>query len=456
MPGCKLICLRCLLPQCFTGNDSDEDENEAARDEGYHSQNRRSSEIAPTTDGVTGRAKPHEMEMTEIQCESAVFIPKPRYAVNEYRKEPFKKTLDSPTIETTKDDSITCDITDIEVENVPLTEIEYSPNNALCSTVMSKTGEKSRLKTIMDSGSEVPKIAILNELDKKNDSFKDSAGENDCVMFDEPVLSSEYIECCEDTDYSKYKNYINEDALKICNDKTNGSRETFDKEIKQECGKITETRNDIDVGATDQQIEVKTESIKHSIKKNSCGKENVDTTNSGGSNEYVNLNPSENNETNGQCSKENIIKELVVSLDMESSVGDSKTIIKIQSENKNIDKDDRVQRSKDCVSIEFQNFDTTEKVLSKNVLGTRTTNQNDKGEFSEYIHNSEGVTNVMSLENSKTPTINQDQVIRVDDHDKLFVKTTESESISDSLSESLSLHETTKEDDEDTQRTDKS
>ena len=53
IPVCKLICFRCVLPSCYHGSDDEEGD---IRDEGYHSQNRRSSEIPPPSGAEAAHA----------------------------------------------------------------------------------------------------------------------------------------------------------------------------------------------------------------------------------------------------------------------------------------------------------------------------------------------------------------------------------------------------------------
>lgn len=447
IPGCKLVCLRCILPQCFTGNDSEEEEVEAL-DEGNMSQNRNGSEISPAVVGATGGAEAHEVEMEEITCDSTMFIPKPRHRVNDYKKEPLKKTTDSLAGEKTTED-IKCDITYIEVENVPRMETGDRQNNTVGDSETPKTGPKTGSQKYMESGSEAPVNAILNQLDKNDDGcLKDSTKDNACVMFEESGFLSEYIDCGENSDDSESKHYVNEDVLKICNDKSNGNKNISDKEIKPVCETMTETRKDTSLDDTVKQNEVKPELLRHPITKKSLDEKHVDATKSGNSHKYVNLKPSEDGETNNaKCSLENISKELEAS----KSVGNIKTMIIIQPENKKMVDHDGVQKTKDSVN-EFQDVNTTGTLLNKNVVVAGTSNENDKSEMSECMHRSGGICDIMSLRDSKAQKINNDQEICVDDHDKLLEKT---ESMSDSESESLSQPETTEEDYVDTQGTDK-
>ena len=129
MPICRTICFRCILPSCYKDAGSDEEEG---NDEGYHSQNRRSSEVPPSfstpgtsSHGATAAAASADnaVEMTEIRSTEAVetvaLVPPPR-VINDYRKDPCSRQVSSTSIDSKGNQKTTGEITYIEVESVPV------------------------------------------------------------------------------------------------------------------------------------------------------------------------------------------------------------------------------------------------------------------------------------------------------------------------------------------------
>lgn len=236
LPVCKTICFRCILPQCFRGEGSDDEEPEA-RDEGYHSQNRHSSELptiteaspTPTCQGATGG---RDMELTELKQETVKLVPPPRRPVNDYRRGPsgsggsrehFSSAERQPA-----DDS--GEITYIEVESISF----LSRSDRSSANDLSRSRERSSSKSSVggacaemdEEGYEEPIIAgvlgdglgadIEREL-KSRGMTKDieeflpvSLTKSDASKTSKSDTSAVSV----DSDDSETQYYVNEDILK--------------------------------------------------------------------------------------------------------------------------------------------------------------------------------------------------------------------------------------------------
>ncbi|XP_045214821.1 uncharacterized protein LOC123564957 [Mercenaria mercenaria] len=192
IPLCRLICFRCILPKCYSGSGSD-DEDANIKDEGYHSQNRRSSEILPTSEGgAQGGTDPQSVEMTEIKSETATLIPPPRTNINEYRRDPCKSEQNGKT---------NGEVTYIEVESVSLTD-SYAALNIPNGDSKSDDTKEFILDTL-ETGYEEPVHAGVLEF-----PILKSSGKED---------SSEYVDC-DNSDDSESRIYVNESVLGIFTD----------------------------------------------------------------------------------------------------------------------------------------------------------------------------------------------------------------------------------------------
>lgn len=119
-----MLCFRCILPSCYKDIDSDDEEG---KDEGYHSQNRGSSEVPTSFPGpgtsTQGAASTSDnaVEMTEIKTEAVSLIPPPRL-INDYRKDPCSRQASSSSNDSKTNQKTTGEITYIEVESVPVSK----------------------------------------------------------------------------------------------------------------------------------------------------------------------------------------------------------------------------------------------------------------------------------------------------------------------------------------------
>ncbi|KAL4241129.1 hypothetical protein ACF0H5_001907 [Mactra antiquata] len=192
IPGCRMMCFKCILPKCYGGEESDDEEG-YVKDEGYHSQNRRSSEVSPLPEGgAQGGAEPQEVEMTELKSETVNLIPPPRTSINDYRKDPCKSNNSNVN------DLSVGEVTYIEVEsvslddgisnNIPTLDLQSSDTNLKALGALETEYEEPVRAGVLD-------FPILKPLDKLD--------------------TSEYVECdhSDDSDESKY--YVNESVLGI-------------------------------------------------------------------------------------------------------------------------------------------------------------------------------------------------------------------------------------------------
>lgn len=237
IPLCRLICFRCILPKCYSGEGSDEEETNI-KDEGYHSQNRRSSEILPNPEGgAQGGAEANEVEMTEIKSETVILIPPPRTtvprtAVNDYRRDPCKSAGGN------LDDNSNGEVTYIEVESISLTD----SNAALC----------------------------IPDIDDKSDDAKEFILETFEAGYEEPIHAgvlhfpilkmpehaetTEYVEC-DNSDDSESRIYVNESVLGIVGDSSEKESSNED----QNYINVGPTENDRNEMHSNQNIRVNSE-----------------------------------------------------------------------------------------------------------------------------------------------------------------------------------------------------
>lgn len=180
IPVCKLICFRCILPKCYGGSGSDDEEADI-KDEGYHSQNRRSSEISPNPEGgAEGGADPQEVEMTELKGESTKLIPPPRTTVNDYRKEPFKEPLNKSKSKANGD------VVYIEVESVSLSGSNTALDIPGDDMKVEDTTSKEFSVEMLEQGYEEPvQVGILEfpilkslETDNASENLEDDNSED--------------------------------------------------------------------------------------------------------------------------------------------------------------------------------------------------------------------------------------------------------------------------------------
>lgn len=183
VPGCRLVCFRCILPSCLQGSDSDDEEAVAKEDEGYHSQNHPSSDMLPSS-GAEGGADPPEVEMTDMKTDTAAPMIPPRKSLraNDYRSEPKRPATSGPPDES--------HLNYIEVESVPLNKTNSSPDIA---------ASKKQALAFSQPGYEEPLTVCLPLLTR-----------------DTRHVQGHEVECNDDavSDDSESNIYINEDILK--------------------------------------------------------------------------------------------------------------------------------------------------------------------------------------------------------------------------------------------------
>lgn len=194
IPVCRMICFRCILPKCYSGEGSDDEETNI-KDEGYHSQNRRSSEIIPNPEGgAHGGMDPQSVEMTEIKSETVTLIPPPRTKINDYRKDPCKSEK--------ANDNIKDEVTYIEVESVSLTGSVNADHNIPDNDSLVDDSKTFKLEAT-EMGYEEPVHVGVPEFTKLK-----SLATEDC---------SEYVDC-DKPDNSESQVYVNDSVLGIHGD----------------------------------------------------------------------------------------------------------------------------------------------------------------------------------------------------------------------------------------------
>ncbi|XP_052783100.1 uncharacterized protein LOC128219329 [Mya arenaria] len=190
IPVCRLVCFRCVLPSCYQGAGSDDEEAEI-KDEGYHSQNRRSSEIPPPSgaEAAQGGSGAQEVEMTEIKTESTAPLIPPRNSVrvNEYRRQPNSNIEHNAAADG--------DLNYIEVESVGLNSVDASSNN-IPDTKKSKKHHNKEFERVLEA-----KFSVNLT---KDSLTKTNSAKSDVSYYSEGDLS----------DDSESNIYVNEDALK--------------------------------------------------------------------------------------------------------------------------------------------------------------------------------------------------------------------------------------------------
>lgn len=232
IPICRTICFRCILPSCYKDIGSDEEEG---NDEGYHSQNRHSSEVpasfsAPGTSsqGATAAATAdNAVEMTEIKTtevvETVALIPPPRI-INDYRKDPCSRQASSSSTDSKGNQKTTGEITYIEVESVPVVRDSKSLEGNVVAgenipddeKVMDDVNETSgRDKECSEERNEIAtevkdKVVINSDSPETDKKFVDIGHEThrtdtkECK--DDP---SEYVECDNIPEKQQYFNFDN-------------------------------------------------------------------------------------------------------------------------------------------------------------------------------------------------------------------------------------------------------
>ena len=227
IPVCKVVCFRCILPKCYSGNGSDDDEiDQECKDEGYHSQNRRSSEVTqvPILGAQGGSNEPQDVEMTEMKStETVVLIPPPRVSTNEYRKDPC---MDQDHLE-----GATGDITYIEVESVSLHRdgsppeddsdniiipklepVRDSKTTASISHSLKLTDNELTHKNETDTDYEIP--IHLRFLDSEQSSVVKPKVETGPILAKATDCAVENDDCDNNNDVSS-KHYINDDVILV-------------------------------------------------------------------------------------------------------------------------------------------------------------------------------------------------------------------------------------------------
>lgn len=194
VPICKVVCFRCILPTCYGCTGSDDEEGDPA-DEGYHSQNRRSSEILPGAEGgAEGGSERQEVEMCEMNSETVAPLIPPRTRVNDYRKDPGKPEPRGATggASLNKNDT---EVTYIEVESISLHNVDMSSKH------IPDSEDNTDVKLATDYEEPVKASVVEEKL---------------VVALEKKAMAQEYDETEEldVSDDSESQYYVNEDVLK--------------------------------------------------------------------------------------------------------------------------------------------------------------------------------------------------------------------------------------------------
>ena len=230
IPICRTICFRCILPSCYKDIGSDEEEG---NDEGYHSQNRRSSEVPPSfsapgtsSQGATAAATAdNAVEMTEIKTtevvETVALIPPPRI-INEYRKDPCSRQASSSSTDSKGNHKTTGEITYIEVESVPVVRDSKSLEGNVSAgenipddekvidgvnetSGRDKEGSEERNETAKEGKDKVVTNSDSPETDKKFVDIEHETQNTDTKECKDD--SSEYVECDNIPEKQQYFNF---------------------------------------------------------------------------------------------------------------------------------------------------------------------------------------------------------------------------------------------------------
>lgn len=351
IPICKTLCFRCILPSCYKDMESDEEE---VKDEGYHSQNRGSSEVPANSSGATqgtSGSSENAVEMTEIRTETVALIPPPR-KINEYRKDPCSREASNSSVDSKGNQKSTSEITYIEVESVPFTK----ENNQLEAAIdleenipdkinkdetagnesLETTSEKEKDTKETAAGYEVPlefRDKVVLKLDSSETEKNVSDVDNETEKIDTGLSkldSSEYVEC----DNFPEKQYVNMDKIRMLETenaiKSNVHEYINDNQVSLSEKKVNEESkavNYANIDALDKDISV----LKDSASKI---KEEYDFTASEEPHDYMNL--SELEETKASAKEPRLItteiRKLVKLTKSEEEPTDMKKEIKLDTD----------------------------------------------------------------------------------------------------------------------------
>lgn len=232
IPICRTICFRCILPSCYKDIESDE---EAGKDEGYHSQNRGSSDVpasftAPGTSSQGAAATPdNAVEMTEIKTEvveTVALIPPPRI-INDYRKDPCSRQASSSSTDSKGNQKTTGEITYIEVESVPVVKdsksleenVNAAENIPDDDKMVDSAQEMERDEEKTEGGNETEardEVVTNSDSPETNKKFVDIEHETQNTDTEEcKVDLSEYVECDNKPEKQQYFNFDSMNMPKV-------------------------------------------------------------------------------------------------------------------------------------------------------------------------------------------------------------------------------------------------
>lgn len=358
-----------------------ESDDEEVKDEGYHSQNRGSSEVPASvsvpTVGASGSSE-NAVEMTEIKTETVALIPPPRN-INDYRKDPCSRQASNSSVDSKGNQKNTGEITYIEVESVPVTketshleatvDLEENIPDKLTSegekaeTVsVEKTSNKERDSDETGVGYEIPlelRVKGVLEADSTETEMKALAVDTETEKSNISVGqdSSEYVEC---DNILEKQQYLNMDKINM--PETENAVKSKDHEyINDKQVALSETKVDYaNLDAVDKDNNVLKDPSGISI-------EEFDFTASEEPHDYMNLSELEGNKCSGKESdliKTDITKLVKVIKTEEKSANTEKetksemeNLIKSDSEKVNGDSDLKLAEKS---SISQQKSDTEE------------------------------------------------------------------------------------------------
>ena len=234
IPVCKTICFRCILPSCYKDIESDEEE---VKDEGYHSQNRGSSEVPGSftaSQQGTSTGTENAVEMTEIKTETVVLIPPPRN-INDYRKDPCSSQESNSSSDSRTQLKTSNEITYIEVESVPIAKEEcqvaikesleenipnkYKKGETNSNAVLDKSSVSEEQNAELGTGYEEPlttkdtcRVVLESDSTETEKKFINTSDTENSELEFSKLDSSEYVEC---DNIPGTRQYVNLDHLNM-------------------------------------------------------------------------------------------------------------------------------------------------------------------------------------------------------------------------------------------------
>lgn len=431
IPICKALCFRCILPSCYKDIESDDEEG---KDEGYHSQNRGSSEVPATvslpTVGASSSSE-NAVEMTEIKTETVALIPPPRN-INDYRKDPCSRQASNSSVDSKGNQKNTGEITYIEVESVPVTketshleatvDLEEnipdkltSENEMVETGSVEKTSEKERDSDETGVGYEVP-LELREKVVVKADSTETEKKalavdlETEKSNIAESQDSSEYVECDNIPDRQQY---LNMDKINMP-ETENAVKSTDHEYINDKQAALSETKVDYaNLDAVDKDINDLKGSSGISIKE-------FDFTASEEPHDYMNL--SELEGTKGSGKETDFVKTDITKL---------VKVIKTEEKSANIDKETKsdIENLMSKPVLEKLNGGSDLKLAEKSSISQQKSDTEDEKnveQVTDKVHIKESAFERLSVkettESDSDLDNGKDYLVHVGDSEKLMTK----------------------------------